>query len=253
MMGKIILIILLCFLGRSLDAQEFKVHSFRCLPNDITAWVDPVRDLNDEACALIKVVGDPDFVFSTPLGIVSRKNEVGEIWLYVPHGTVKLTIKHPRWGVLRDYRFPAALESRLTYELVIASPPEKVQEKPYPELLKRPFRGLKNTSLDCSLCPVSGGKLRGGKPAYFLLATLGLHEGEVANGLRFGIMKRHGGWLHVQSNFRFLSTSGKCNKAGELFSGEPTPYYKSSVSRALNTVTAGGIHRVIGLLHVYEG
>ena len=66
-------------------------------------------------------------------------------------------------------------------------------------------------------------------------------------------MKRHGGGLHVQSNFRFLSTSGKCNKAGELFSGEPTPYYKSSVSRALNTVTAGGIHRVIGLLHVYEG
>ena len=138
---------------------------------------------------------------------------------------MKLTIKHPRWGVLRDYRFPAALESRLTYELVIASPPEKVQEKPYPEVLKRPFRGLKNTSLDCSLCPVSGGKLRGGKPAYFLLATLGLHEGEVANGLRFGIMKRHGGWLHVQSNFRFLWTSGKCNKAGELFSGEPTPYY----------------------------
>jgi len=25
------------------------------------------------------------------------------------------------------------------------------------------------------------------------------------------------------------------------------------VSRALNTVTVGGIHRVIGLLHVYEG
>ena len=74
MMGKIILIILLCFLGRSLDAQEFKVHSFRCLPEPYHGgWVDPVRDLNDEACALIKVVGDPDFVFSTPLGIVSRK------------------------------------------------------------------------------------------------------------------------------------------------------------------------------------
>lgn len=108
MMGKIILIILLCFLGRSIDAQEFKVHSFRCLPNDITAWIDPVRDLNDEACALIKVVGDPDFVFSTPLGIVSRKNEVGEIWLYVPHGTVKLTIKHPRWGGVEGLSFPGS-------------------------------------------------------------------------------------------------------------------------------------------------
>lgn len=253
MMGKIALIILLCFLGHSIDAQEFEVRSFRCLTNDITAWVDPVRDLNDEACALIKVVGDPDFVFSTPLGIVARKNEVGEIWIYVPHRTMKLTIKHPRWGVLRDYRFPSALESRLTYELVIAPPPEKVQEKPYPEVLRRSFRGLENTPLDYSLRAVSGGELRGRKPTYFVLATLGIHEGEIANGVRFGGMRKHGVWLHVQSNFRFLSTAGKCNQAGELVSGEPTPYYKSSVSRALNTVTAGGIHRVIGLLHVYEG
>ena len=142
MMGKIALIILLCFLGHSIDAQEFEVRSFRCLTNDITALGGSVRDLNDEACALIKVVGDPDVVFSTPLGIVARKNEVGEIWIYVPHGTMKLTIKHPRWGVLRDYRFPSALESRLTYELVIAPPPEKVQEKPYPEVLRRSFRGI---------------------------------------------------------------------------------------------------------------
>ena len=179
------------------------------------------------------MVGDPDFVFSTPLGIVSRKNEVGEIWLYVPHGTVKLTIKHPRWGVLRDYRFPAALESRLTYELVIASPPEKVQEKPYPEVLKRPFRGLKNTSLDCSLRPVSGESCGGRKAGLFSLGNLGVTRGEVANGLRFGIMKRHGGWLHVQSNFRFLSTSGKCNKAGScslvnrhLITRVPCPGFK---------------------------
>ena len=56
MMGKIALIILLCFLGHSIDAQEFEVRSFRCLTNDITSWVDPVRDLNDEACALIKFI-----------------------------------------------------------------------------------------------------------------------------------------------------------------------------------------------------
>lgn len=67
-MARIVLIILLCFLGHSMAAQEFEVRSFRCLTNDITAWVDPVRDLNDEACALIKVVGDPDFVFFNTLG-----------------------------------------------------------------------------------------------------------------------------------------------------------------------------------------
>jgi len=95
--------------------------------------------------------------------------------------------------------------------------------------------------------------LRGGKPAYFLLATLGVREGKIMSGLRLGVMKRHGVWLHVQSNFRFLSVSGKCNKAGELFSGVSTPYYKSSVSREFHVVTVGGIQRVIGLLHVYEG
>ena len=133
------------------------MHSFRCLPNDITAWIDPVRDLSDEACALIKVVGDPDFVFSTPLGIVSRKNEVGEIWLYVPHGTVKLTIKHPRWGVLRDYRFPAALESRLTYETSVPG-------------TEKHFVGLFASSR-------VRGKVAGRKAGLFSLGNLGVTRG----------------------------------------------------------------------------
>ena len=86
---------------------RFKVSGFKVLPNDISAFITPVRDLNGDACALVKVVAQKEFAFSSPLGIVKRKNEVGEIWLYLPHGTKLLTIKHPRWGVLRDYRFYA--------------------------------------------------------------------------------------------------------------------------------------------------
>ena len=103
-------------------AQQFSVQNFRHLPNDISAYIQPVKDLNDEACALIKIVGSRDFAFSTPLGIVKRKNDVGETWIYVPRGTTQITIKHPQWGVLRDYRFPSPLESRLTYELVLSAP-----------------------------------------------------------------------------------------------------------------------------------
>lgn len=118
-----------------LRAQEFTVQQFRPLPNDISAFVNPVKDLNDEACALLKIVGSPDFVFTTPLGIVQQRAEVGETWVYVPAGTIQLTIKHPRWGILRDYRFPVALEARLTYELVLqheVSQPERVMP-PLPE------------------------------------------------------------------------------------------------------------------------
>ena len=112
----------LCLAGGLAHAQEFSVRTFRMLPNDISAYIDPVRDLNGEACALVKVVGDKDFAFSSPLGIVKRRNDVGEIWLYLPNGTRLLTLKHPQWGVIRDYRFHTPLESRMTYELVLTPP-----------------------------------------------------------------------------------------------------------------------------------
>lgn len=126
-------------------AQDFTVRHFRILPNDISAYIDPVRDLNDEACALIKVVGDKDFVFSSPLGIVKRKNDVGEIWLYLPKGSVMITIKHPQWGVLRDYRFAAPLESRMTYELMLTPPLGYQYPVEMPTLEKQPV--LPDTSL----------------------------------------------------------------------------------------------------------
>ena len=104
------------------EAQDFAVKQFRQLPNDVSAFIDPVRDLNDEPCALIKVAAPEEFAFSSPLGIVVRRDEVGEIWLYMPRGSKMLTIKHPRWGVLRDYRFPQPLESHVTYELTLDLP-----------------------------------------------------------------------------------------------------------------------------------
>ena len=38
-----------------LMAQEFSVESFRQLPNDVSAFINVVYDLNDDACALVKV------------------------------------------------------------------------------------------------------------------------------------------------------------------------------------------------------
>lgn len=97
-----ILLFILSLWSASVQAQEFSVAGFRLLPNDVSAFITPVRDLNDEPCALVKVEAPSDFAFSTPLGIVSRKDKVGEIWLYLPKGSKLLTIKHPEWGVLRE-------------------------------------------------------------------------------------------------------------------------------------------------------
>lgn len=93
-----ILLFILSLWSSSVQAQEFSVAGFRLLPNDVSAFITPVRDLNDEPCALVKVEAPSDFAFSTPLGIVSRKDKVGEIWLYLPKGSKLLTIKHPEWA-----------------------------------------------------------------------------------------------------------------------------------------------------------
>ena len=72
-------------------AQQFSVQNFRHLPNDISAYIQPVKDLNDEACALIKIVGSRDFAFSTPLVKFKRKNNVVDTCLYDPPGSTKNT------------------------------------------------------------------------------------------------------------------------------------------------------------------
>lgn len=48
-------ILLIMFIGcySRTYGQDFTVSKFRPLPNDVSAFITPVRDLNDEACALI--------------------------------------------------------------------------------------------------------------------------------------------------------------------------------------------------------
>ena len=51
------LLLFALFLGSALtvSAQQFRVESFKTLPNDVSAFITPVRDLNGDACALVKV------------------------------------------------------------------------------------------------------------------------------------------------------------------------------------------------------
>ncbi len=125
--------------------STFSVESFRQLPTDVSAFIDAVRDLNDEACALLKVVAPADFAFSSPLGIVERRDKVGEIWLFLPKGTKSITLKHPQWGVLRDYAFGTKLESRMTYEMHLRLPQAAVVEKHdtvvYTDYCRHSYRG----------------------------------------------------------------------------------------------------------------
>lgn len=185
------LIGILFFFCITMSAQQFSVRSFRLLPNDITAYIAPVKDLNNEACALIKVVGDADFVFSTPLGIVQRKEEVGEIWIYVPNETVQITIKHPQWGVLRDFYFDSPLESRMTYELVLLPPKDYFEQRRISGINSKPVRfrkSLQDSSDNLTSLP-SVHRWTNAPYRYLLLANVGISQTTPSWGMRMGIIK----------------------------------------------------------------
>lgn len=225
-------------------SQEFSVASFQVLPNDVSAFINNVRDLNDEACALIKVEAPSDFAFSTPLGIVKRKDEVGEIWLYVPRGTKMLTLKHPQWGVIRDYKLGKPLESRMTYEMKLNLPKPAIAEK-HDTIIQI------KTVTDTIAIPQAKPKMA---LSIYALATIALHQDGPSYGIFFAMMHRHGFFLHASSDFKSIGkTEGNCDKDGNIAQTNDKPYYTGKTRHSNYTITAGAIHHIYKSLRIFEG
>lgn len=117
-------IICACVSVSTISAQQINVEKFIFLENDLDARVTyPKKDQNNEVCALIKVVTKhTGFSFDIgSLGVVASEQKTGEIWVYIPRGAQKITIKHAQLGVLRNYIFPMPIESANVYEMLLTT------------------------------------------------------------------------------------------------------------------------------------
>lgn len=141
-------LLLLFFLLSSvflLNAQNISVESFQVLPIDkLTSSPEEKRiDQNGEVAALIKVVTTQQgFLFEGgSLGVVDTRQEQGEIWVWVPRGLRKITIKHQQLGVLRDYYFPVEIEAERTYKMVLSTIKVEKAVKPAgsPSMVKQQY------------------------------------------------------------------------------------------------------------------
>lgn len=104
-------------------SQEMSVKSFKKL-SDMDARINfPTEDANGDKCAIIKVVtSHKGFAFEGDgFGIAKTVAKVGEIWVYVPYGAKRLTIKHADLGVLRNYVYPLPVEEATSYELKLVT------------------------------------------------------------------------------------------------------------------------------------
>lgn len=241
----LLMLLLTALMPHQAAAQEFSVTRFDLLQNDISAYMEPVRDLNGEACALLRVSATSDFSFSTPLGIVRRDDDHGEILLYLPRGTKKITIKHPLWGVLRDYKFSRPLESRMTYELVI-SPPKESQLA-----LQHDTVVVRETRIDTLLIEKHRKKV---PLSASILATMALHQNGPSWGVMLMALRRHGFFVSAQTNFRSIgTTAATCDSYGYINSTSTLPYYTGRTRHSSYALTAGLAHRLSSHVCLFEG
>lgn len=96
---------------------DFEIRNFHERTTDLSAISSNYKDLNGNPAALIRMtVRDPQFEFSANLGIIAQERKTGEVYLYVPQDTRRLTVRHPRYGVLKDYAIPVRIRSKVTYD-----------------------------------------------------------------------------------------------------------------------------------------
>ncbi|GEM_PF-3068848 len=107
---KYIFGLIFVLVSQAVCSQQIKLNSIKEVKNDISAREYEVIDANGDASAIIKARISIDSVdFSTDLGINKIEEHDGEIWLWVPPGTKKLTIKSRRFNNL-EFDLPGQVE-----------------------------------------------------------------------------------------------------------------------------------------------
>ncbi len=130
-MKRIFLIILACWAMLSVaSAQELTVKEMKAT-NDISASQYERKDLNGQACALIKVsLPSPGVLFEGNV-IEPVEYKTGEFWVYMSSGSKELRIKHPQTHPLHvrfDEYGIKKVESKSTYYLTVLIPSVAAQQ-----------------------------------------------------------------------------------------------------------------------------
>lgn len=120
-MKKITILLVLLAVTGQLMAQDIQITKFERNYTSLIASTNPVYDNTGEACAVLRFfVRDTDFIIEPNLGVLKRDILPGEIRLYVPKGTKRLTVRQKNWMPLTGYEIPVQIEPKVTYDVEIS-------------------------------------------------------------------------------------------------------------------------------------
>ena len=240
----VIFILLLAAVSVSaqMDSSGFFVQSFRKLEWDLDARSNyPVLDQNNRKAALIKVViPETGFDFDVGvMGVVRVRQEVGEIWVYVPQGVRKITIRHQTYGIIRDYEFGCPIESASVYEMRLHVP------------VKQHNTVIVKDSIVYVPTPVNVEVPRERKRIGASVLAVGSVPDPSGGFMLAWAPKRFGAYFKATGNLKSSSHSYVCHEDGTTDNGYIWTSGESHVSRM--TVTARGIFRYLDWLSVSTG
>lgn len=112
------LIVVILFFAMQVHAQKrILVSKFEKNVTSLIGSVNQVEDNTGEACAVLRVwMPDNDFEVEPNLGVLKRETKTGELLLWIPVGTKRLTIRHNGVMPLAGYAIPFRLEPKVTYD-----------------------------------------------------------------------------------------------------------------------------------------
>ena len=120
-MKKILILMLLMIAAEKINAQDIEITKFERNFTSLIGSVDPIYDNTGEACAVIRffVRGD-GFIIEPNMGMMKQETKPGEIRVWVPRGTKRLTIRKEGLLPLTGYSIPLTIEPKVTYEAEVS-------------------------------------------------------------------------------------------------------------------------------------
>lgn len=119
-MKRIVLMMMVLMMAIVAMAQDIRISSFKQNMTSLIASTQPVKDRTGAVCAVIRfAVKDTKVQIEPNLGVVKTVKRPGELILYVPQGTKRITVRYKNMMPLRDWQIPVAIESKATYDAVV--------------------------------------------------------------------------------------------------------------------------------------
>lgn len=113
----LLIILILTFALQSEAQKKIKVTKFERNVTSLIGSMTQVKDNSGETCAVLRVrMTDNDFEIEPNLGVLHHEEATGEVRLWIPVNTKRITIRHPGVLPLAGFEIPLKLEPKVTYD-----------------------------------------------------------------------------------------------------------------------------------------